>query len=319
MVTTMTLPTGAVVKVESPNAVVQGTFSIHGKTVVNPTLFVPFLRLTGAMEEGTADRQEWDHTWDRTIVKRNEVCVTGNDQRCRTYEVILDGLTKGVIPFARFTNMSDGRWWGKFYDASVDTVTIRPSPTDKLISLISTSSSATLQGVFGDVGSWISDTVSDIGSAIVEFANQAWDILEDGIEAAWEFLKDVLAALLDICDLLKKYLPPGEKKDVALAALSVVAPGVGSTVAGAIALAEKICNAIAVIAFATQGPLPPPPLNPQGRQDAEDEDKFIRMVTTVMEVRPPIEPEPERVVYPPGSFGVYNPHTQRYHILVNLT
>lgn len=324
MVATVMLPSGESAKIESPNAVVVGKFVAHGKTIENPTLFVPFLRLTGAMEEGTADREQWDHTWGGTAAKLSEACSTGNDARCRVYEVISNGLVNGEIPFARFTNMSDGRWWGKFYDASVDTVTVRPSPTDKLTSWINNRSSmaakvvtpSTFQG-FGDIGGWISDTISDIGSAIVDFADAAWEILEDGVEAAWEFLKDVLVMLMDICEQLKKYLPPEEKKEVAMVALTVVAPGVGTSVAGAIALAEKICGAIAVIVFATQGPLPPPPLSQRGRQDAEDEDKFSKIVASALVLTGAAGAGlPAPTSYPSGSFSVYNPHTKQYHVLV---
>ena len=105
-----------------------------------------------------------------------------------------------------------------------------------------------------------------------------------------------------------------------MTALAVVAPGVGTSVAGAVALAEKICSAIAVIVFAIEGPLPAPPLDSQGRQDAEDEDKFVRIVAAAVILTGGAGAQaPPRTLYPQGAFGIYNPHTKRYHILAPTT
>ncbi len=145
----------------------------------------------------------------RTLIERR---TTIGGWAAIVAQTALRKLKAGDAPFERFTNLADGKKWGKYYNSAGRYIEIKPVPP----------SSNWWDSVKG--------AVQKIGAGIVWFG-----------EKAWEFITSLCARFIEETDSKRR-------REAAVAVISAAAsPAVGATVAAAVETARKICKGVAFV------------------------------------------------------------------------
>ena len=266
------------------------------------------------------DRQRYVTLLRETENDRDRFCRTGQAGKCESYEQIASLLRAGQLPFVKFQNITDGRWWGKFYDVDRDVLSVKPvllPPTHFAARQVILA--PPLGSWYGDAYDWVEDNVDDIGDALVGWGDDLWEAIESGADWVWDVIKEAWELLVDLCGQFNDALSDPTKKEVAkiVAGLIVVAlggpPGTGEQ---AIEYAIIACRLVAAMDFlASEEPTAPalPPKEPG--TPAAVEGAAIMMVSIVQKATAKI---PDRI---PSwsSFAVYDPTIGKYRQFMMVT
>ena len=176
-------------------------------TVADPHVFVAYIR----DHRGLRDPEDFAVFWHLHNLLRQRIAA-GSVQVRVVAGSVLAKLDEGKAPFETFTNLVDGRKWGKYYNPKKDFLEIKPVPPSS--------------------GWWdsIKGAVKKIGAGIVWFGKVVWEVLTK------------------LCERLIKETDSKRRREAAVAVISAAAsPAVGASTAAAVELARKICKGVAYV------------------------------------------------------------------------